>query len=139
MSDAVENTETLVRLTADIVSAYVSNHPLAGDEIPLIIRNVHRALGALAGPGGEPRSSPPAMPAVPVRASVRPDHIVCLEDGKKLKTLKRHLMAHYQLTPEAYRAKWRLPADYPMVAPEYAEQRRMLARRIGLGTRPRKD
>ncbi|MET0269160.1 MAG: MucR family transcriptional regulator [Sphingomonas sp.] len=124
-------------LTADIVSAYVTNHKVVTNEIPLLIRNVSHALSDLRAKGQAPEA--PSKPAVPIRASVKPDHIVCLEDGKKLKTLKRHLMTHYQMTPEAYRAKWRLPADYPMVAPDYAEQRRALAKKIGLGTRRRDD
>ncbi|PXA93323.1 transcriptional regulator, partial [Nostoc sp. 3335mG] len=99
------------------------------------IRSVHDALNELGSPP-EP-AAPPAEPAVPVRASVKPDYIVCLEDGRKLKMLKRHLMTHYNLTPEQYRAKWNLPADYPMVAPNYAEQRRTLAKKIGLGTQRR--
>ena len=128
--------ETLITLTAEIVSAHVSNNNLSAGEIPTLIAEVHQALHGL-GEGGS-RSEPRGEPAVPVRSSVKPDHIVCLEDGKKLKMLKRHLMTHYNMTPEQYRAKWGLPHDYPMVAPNYAEQRRSLAKQIGLGTRPRK-
>ena len=98
------------------------------------------APGALAGLGAkapEPEAKK-QEPAVSIRSSIKPDYIVCLEDGKKLKMLKRHLMTHYQMTPEQYRAKWNLPADYPMVAPNYAEQRRSLAKKIGLGTKRRK-
>ncbi|HEU4959492.1 MAG TPA: MucR family transcriptional regulator [Sphingomonas sp.] len=128
--------ETLVTLTADIVAAHVSNNSVAVSDLPLIIQNVHGALASLGRPAQEPEV--PQEPAVSIRSSVKPDYIVCLEDGKKLKMLKRHLMTHYQMTPEEYRAKWKLPADYPMVAPNYAEQRRSLAKKIGLGTKRRK-
>lgn len=128
--------ETLVTLTADIVAAHVSNNSVTISDLPLIIQNVHSALAGLGTKAAEPEVK--QEPAVSVRASVKPDHIVCLEDGKKLKMLKRHLMTHYQMTPEQYRAKWNLPADYPMVAPNYAEQRRTLAKKIGLGTKRRK-
>ncbi|WP_294261102.1 MucR family transcriptional regulator [uncultured Sphingomonas sp.] len=128
--------ETLVTLTADIVAAHVSNNSVAVSDLPLLIQNVHGALAGLGGPAPEPETK--QEPAVSVRASIKPDYLVCLEDGKKLKMLKRHLMTHYQMTPEQYRAKWNLPADYPMVAPNYAEQRRSLAKKIGLGTKRRK-
>lgn len=128
--------ETLVTLTADIVAAHVSNNSVAVSDLPVLIQNVHGALSGLGRPAAAPEVK--QEPAVSVRASVKPDYIVCLEDGKKLKMLKRHLMTHYQMTPEQYRAKWNLPADYPMVAPNYAEQRRSLAKKIGLGTKRRK-
>lgn len=128
--------ETLVTLTADIVAAHVSNNSVAVSDLPLIIQNVHGALAGLGNVVPEPEVK--QEPAVSVRSSIKPDFIVCLEDGKKLKMLKRHLMTHYQMTPEQYRAKWNLPADYPMVAPNYAEQRRTLAKKIGLGTKRRK-
>ena len=128
--------ETLVTLTADIVAAHVSNNSVAVSDIPVLIQNVHGALAGLGVPTAEPEIK--QEPAVSVRSSVKPDFIVCLEDGKKLKMLKRHLMTHYQMTPDQYRAKWNLPADYPMVAPNYAEQRRTLAKKIGLGTKRRK-
>lgn len=128
--------ETLVTLTADIVSAHVSNNSVAVSDLPLLIQNVHNALSGLGTIAAEPEVK--QEPAVSIRSSVKPDYIVCLEDGKKLKMLKRHLMTHYQMTPEQYRAKWNLPADYPMVAPNYAEQRRSLAKKIGLGTKRRK-
>ena len=136
MSDVVDMAETLITLTADIVSAHVSNNSVAVNDVPGLIQNIHGALSQLgtAAPIPEVRQEP----AVSVRASIKPDYIVCLEDGKKLKMLKRHLMTHYNLTPEQYRAKWSLPADYPMVAPNYAEQRRSLAKKIGLGTRKRR-
>lgn len=133
MEDSNEMQETLVTLTADIVAAHVSNNSVAISDLPLIIQNVHSALAGL-GAAAAP-SEPPQEPAVSIRASIKPDYLVCLEDGKKLKMLKRHLMTHYQMTPDDYRAKWKLPADYPMVAPNYAEQRRSLAKKIGLGTK----
>ncbi|MCW3847990.1 MucR family transcriptional regulator [Sphingomonas sp. LB-2] len=128
--------ETLVTLTADIVAAHVSNNSVAVSDLPILIQNVHGALAGLGAAVAEPEAK--QEPAVSIRSSVKPDFIVCLEDGKKLKMLKRHLMTHYQMTPDQYRAKWGLPADYPMVAPNYAEQRRTLAKKIGLGTKRRK-
>ncbi|MBP2275307.1 MAG: MucR family transcriptional regulator [Pseudomonadota bacterium] len=128
--------ETLITLTADIVAAHVSNNSVAVSDLPVLIAHVHGALSNLGGPA--PVEIVKQEPAVSVRSSIKPDFIVCLEDGKKLKMLKRHLMTHYQMTPEQYRAKWNLPADYPMVAPNYAEQRRTLAKKIGLGTKRRK-
>jgi predicted transcriptional regulator len=121
-------------LTADIVAAHVSNNSVSVGDLPALIANVHGALAGL----GEPAAiaATPLEPAVPVRSSVKRDYIVCLEDGKKLKMLKRHLMTHYGMTPDDYRAKWGLAADYPMVAPAYAEQRRDLAKAIGLGRAP---
>jgi predicted transcriptional regulator len=126
--------ELLITLTADIVAAHVSNNSVAVSDVPTLIGNVHSALAGLSG-----NISAPAValePAVPIRLSVKKDYIVCLDDGKKLKMLKRHLMTHYGMTPDDYRAKWGLPADYPMVAPAYAEQRRVLAKAIGLGRAP---
>lgn len=134
MTETAELNETLISLTADIVAAHVSNNSVAVSDLPNLISNVHGALSGL-GADGQSHETPPE-PAVSVRASVKPDYIVCLEDGKKLKMLKRHLMTHYGLTPDAYRAKWGLPRDYPMVAPNYAEQRRDLAVKIGLGRKP---
>ena len=123
--------EALLIVTADIVSAHLSNNTVAAGEVPSIIAQVH---GALAGLGKPAETTAVAQePAVSIRSSVKPDYIVCLEDGKKLKMLKRHLMTRYQMTPADYRAKWKLPADYPMVAPNYAEQRKGLALKIGLG------
>lgn len=135
MSDNNGLSETLIALTADIVSAHVSNNSVAVSDLPLLIQNVHNALAGLGEEIVEPEVK--QEPAVSIRSSIKPDYIVCLEDGKKLKMLKRHLMTHYQMTPEQYRAKWNLPADYPMVAPNYAEQRRSLAKKIGLGTKRR--
>jgi predicted transcriptional regulator len=136
MADDNALAETLITLTADIVSAHVSNNSVAVSDVPQLILNVHNALTGLGTTVVEPEAK--QEPAVSVRSSVKPDYVVCLEDGKKLKMLKRHLMTHYQMTPEQYRAKWDLPADYPMVAPNYAEQRRTLAKKIGLGTKRRK-
>ncbi len=131
----MEDRETLVTLTADIVAAHVSKNSVAISDIPLVIRSVHEALSGL---GTNAEAAPePLVPAVSIRSSVKPDYIVCLEDGKKLKMLRRHLMTHYDLTPEDYRAKWNLLKDYPMVAPNYAETRRALAKQIGLGTKGR--
>jgi predicted transcriptional regulator len=134
MINDTEDQQALVSLTADIVAAHVSNNSVSVSDIPTLIQNVHAALSGL----DKPAEAEPVKqePAVSIRSSVKPDYIVCLEDGKKLKMLKRHLMTHYQLTPEQYRAKWNLPADYPMVAPNYGEQRRELARKIGLGRKP---
>jgi predicted transcriptional regulator len=130
------SSETLITLTADIVSAHVSNNSVAVNDLPTLIQNVHSALSGLGGKVVEPEVK--QEPAVSVRSSIKPDYIVCLEDGKKLKMLKRHLMTHYQMTPDEYRQKWGLNADYPMVAPNYAEQRRTLAKKIGLGTKRRR-
>ncbi|TYC93562.1 MucR family transcriptional regulator [Novosphingobium sp. BW1] len=126
--------ETLITLTSDIVAAHVSNNSVTVDDLPSLINNVYGALAGLGGAAAVEEEKP--EPAVSVRASIKPDYIVCLEDGKKLKMLKRHLMTHYNMTPEEYRARWNLPADYPMVAPNYAEKRRELAKKIGLGRKP---
>jgi predicted transcriptional regulator len=125
--------DTLLTLTADIVAAHVSNNSVAVNDLPLLIQNVHQALSGISTASSAPE--PKQDPAVSIRSSIKPDYIVCLEDGKKLKMLKRHLMTHYGLTPDDYRRKWGLAADYPMVAPNYAEQRRTLAKSIGLGTK----
>lgn len=133
MNDNNQDAETLITLTADIVAAHVSNNSVSVNDLPQLIQNVH---GALSGLGGqEPEPEVKLEPKVSIRASVKPDYLVCLEDGKKLKMLKRHLMTHYNMTPDQYRQKWGLAADYPMVAPNYAEQRRTLAKSIGLGTK----
>ena len=128
--------EVIVALTADIVSAHVSNNSVAVSDLPTLIQNVHNALTGL----GKVQEEPVAKqePAVSVRSSIKPDYVVCLEDGLKMKMLKRHLMTDHQMTPEQYRQKWGLGADYPMVAPNYAEQRRTLAKKIGLGTKRRR-
>jgi predicted transcriptional regulator len=131
MTDASDMQETYITLTADIVAAHVSNNSVAVSDLPVLIKNVHTALAGLSGPAPVPDVK--LEPAVSIRSSIKPDYIVCLEDGKKLKMLKRHLMTHYGLTPDEYRTKWGLASDYPMVAPNYAEQRRTLAVSIGLG------
>ena len=125
---------TLPDLTARIVAAYVAANPLAVEALPGLIRSVHASL---AGLGSAPPVAERPQPAVPPRKSVFPDYIVCLEDGKKLKMLRRHLKAAFDLTPEQYRDRWDLPPDYPMVAPRYAEQRSSLAKQIGLGMKRR--
>jgi predicted transcriptional regulator len=121
----------LIGLTADIVAAHVSHNNVGTGDVPALIRAVHDALARAGEPA--PAEAPQQEPAVPVRASIKQDHIVCLEDGKKLKMLKRYLRTNYDMSPDDYRAKWGLPRDYPMVAPAYAEQRRGLAHKIGLG------
>jgi predicted transcriptional regulator len=136
MNDNEAAEDTLLTLTADIVAAHVSNNSVAVNDLPSLIQNVHSALSTISGARGAPEPKP--EPKVSIRASVKPDYIVCLEDGKKLKMLKRHLMTHYNMTPDQYRQKWGLAADYPMVAPNYAEQRRTLAKSIGLGTKRRR-
>ena len=127
--------DTLLTLTADIVAAHVSNNSVAVNDLPNLIQNVHSALAGISGSRAAPEAKP--EPKVSIRSSIKPDYIVCLEDGKKQKMLKRHLMTNHNMTPAEYRAKWGLPADYPMVAPNYAEQRRTLAKSIGLGTKRR--
>jgi predicted transcriptional regulator len=136
MADSEGGEDTLLTLTADIVSAHVSNNSVAVNDLPNLIQNVHQALSGISSSSSGPEPRP--EPKVSIRASVKPDYIVCLEDGKKLKMLKRHLMTHYNMTPDQYRQKWGLSADYPMVAPNYAEQRRTLAKSIGLGTKRRR-
>lgn len=126
--------ETIITLTADIVSAHVENNQVAVGDLPALIAKVHAALAGLGAPVVVPIVE--QEPAVSIRSSVKPDYIVCLEDGKKLKMLKRHLSTNFGMSPADYRAKWKLPADYPMVAPNYAEQRRNLAHKIGLGRKP---
>lgn len=133
MADLAGTSEVL-GLTAQIVSAHVSNNSVAPDALPGLIQEVYRTL---AGVGKEAVVPDKPQPAVPVKKSVFPDYIVCLDDGKKLKMLKRHLKTSYDLTPEQYREKWGLPPDYPMVAPNYAKHRSSLAKKIGLGTKPR--
>src|SRR5947209_13762259 len=136
MADSENAEDALLTLTADIVSAHVSNNSVAVNDLPNLIQNVHTALSGIAGSAAAVEAKP--EPKVSIRSSIKPDYIVCLEDGKKLKMLKRHLMTHYNMTPDQYRQKWGLSADYPMVAPNYAEQRRTLAKSIGLGTKRRR-
>ncbi len=129
MSD--QNSETILTLTADIVAAHVANNTVAVVDVPSLIAKVHDALANLGQKPEEAEEAP--TPAVSIRSSIKPDYLVCLEDGKKLKMLRRYLMTRYSMTPDDYRRKWNLPKDYPMVAPNYAEQRRSLAHSIGLG------
>ena len=128
-----DRAETLITLTSDIVAAHVSNNSVSVEDVTSLIQNVY---GALAGLGVAPAADEKLQPAVSIRSSVKSDHLVCLEDGKKMKMLKRHLMTDHGLTPAEYRARWGLANDYPMVAPEYAEKRRVLAKQIGLGRKP---
>ena len=123
------NTVDLLDLTSEIVSAYVSNNKVEVEKLPEVIGNVYASLSSIAGEEGAEMIEP----AVPIKKSVTPDYIICLEDGKKFKMLRRHLQNVYGLTPEEYRERWGLPADYPMVAPNYAEKRSGLAKQIGLG------
>jgi predicted transcriptional regulator len=136
MADNEGAEDTLLTLTADIVAAHVSNNSVAVNDLPNLIQNVHSALSEISRSSSAPEPRP--EPKVSIRSSIKPDYIVCLEDGKRLKMLKRHLMTHYNMTPDQYRQKWGLSADYPMVAPNYAEQRRTLAKSIGLGTKRRR-
>lgn len=122
----------LIDMTAEIVSAYVGHNSVGPDEIPNLIHRVFAALSEAA-LGGSAAEEQQAEPAVPIRKSITPDYIICLEDGKKFKSLKRHLRTHYNLSPEEYREKWGLPRDYPMVAPNYAQARSRLAKKMGLG------
>ena len=134
-----ENTSggTFIKLTADIVSAYVSNNSVPSSDLPALIGQVHSALTRVSSGQGESPVEPP-KPAISVKKSITADHIVCLEDGKKFKSLKRHLRTQYNMTPEQYREKWGLPADYPMVAPNYAAARSQLAKQMGLGQQRRR-
>ena len=126
----------LLRMTADVVVAYVGNNPLGTSDLPGVIHTIHTSLADLSRDGGG--SAKPPKPAVPIRRSVTPEFIICLEDGKKLKMLKRHLRTSYNLTPDEYRARWRLGPDYPMVAPNYAKRRSEFAKKIGLGQKARR-
>ena len=129
--------KTPIELTANIVSAYLSNNPTQASEIPNLIGQVHAALLRVS-TGRVDAPLEPARPAVSVKKSITPEHLVCLEDGKRFKSLKRHLRTQYNMTPEQYRDKWGLPADYPMVAPNYAVARSQLAKKMGLGQQQRK-
>ena len=136
MSDSTAS-GNFIELTAEIVSAYVSNNTVSAAEIPSLISQVHAALSRVSGKPGESPAEP-LKPAVSVKKSITPEHIVCLEDGKKFKSLKRHLRTQYNMTPEQYREKWNLGADYPMVAPNYAAARSQLAKQMGLGQQRRR-
>lgn len=131
--DAMLEKQQLLELTSEIVAAHVSNNTVAPAELPSLIENVFRTLAGFdEAPAAEPERP---TPAVPIKKSITPEYLICLEDGKKLKMLKRHLKTAYDMTPEEYRERWGLPADYPMVAPNYARQRSALAKEIGLGTK----
>ncbi len=130
-----ERHEDLVRLTSDVVSAYISNNAVPHSSLPSLISEIHASLSKLGSDAQEPVEEP-KKPAVPVKKSVTDDYLVCLEDGKKFKSLKRHLSTHHGMTADAYRAKWGLPSDYPMVAPAYAATRSALAKSLGLGRKP---
>ncbi|MFL5239009.1 MAG: MucR family transcriptional regulator [Rhizomicrobium sp.] len=129
---ATHRSDELLKLASSIIAAYVSNNPVPVSDLPAMIKSIHATLGGLSGGGGSDTLTS-QKPAVPVKRSITPEYIVCLEDGKKLKMLKRYLRSNYKLSPEEYRAKWGLPADYPMVAPNYAAQRSEFAKKIGLG------
>ncbi len=125
-------TAELLELTTKVVAAHVANNPIAAADLPRLIATVHETLAKL----GPEEPAPRPEPAVPIKQSVKPDYIVCLDDGKKLKMLKRHLRTAYNMTPAEYRKRWDLPGDYPMVAPNYAKKRSELAKKIGLGRKP---
>lgn len=139
MAETPKNHDILA-LTTNIVSAHLSNNTVPAAEIPALIERIYKTLSGVGGDASaSPISSERPQPAVPIRKSVMPDYIVCLEDGKKLKMLKRHLKTAYKMTPEQYKDRWGLPNDYPMVAPNYAKTRSRLAKDIGLGTKGRSD
>tara|TARA_Y100000031_G_C8110277_1_gene333148 strand:+ start:257 stop:706 length:450 start_codon:yes stop_codon:yes gene_type:complete len=131
----LNNSMILIELTVNIVSSHVSNNSVTPDSLPDFIKNVHASLSAATAKKHDFSDNPP-QPAVPIRKSVSDDYLICLEDGKKLKMLRRHLKRAYGMTPEQYRARWGLPSDYPMVAPSYAAKRSELAKKMGLGTKP---
>lgn len=128
-----DNQTNLIEMTADIVSAYVSKNNIAADSVAGLIASVHASLNNISEPVEEVIEEPRRDPAVPIRKSITPDFLICLEDGRKFKSLKRHLRTKYDMSPEDYRAKWNLPKDYPMVAPNYAAARSQLAKNMGLG------
>ena len=133
----MEEKPELLEMTADIVSAYVGNNTVSAETLPTLIASIHAALSGVSAGPVEPEPEP-KEPAVPIRKSITPDYLICLEDGRKFKSLKRHLRTKYNMSPEEYRAKWGLPKDYPMVAPNYAKARSDLAKQMGLGQGGRK-
>lgn len=137
MADNEAAEDTLLTLTADIVAAHVSNNSVAVNDLPNLIQNVHSALAGISQPSAPPQARP--EPKVSIRSSVKADSVACLDCGSRQKMLKRHLMTSHGMTPAEYRQKWGLAADYPMVAPNYAEQRRKLAKSIGLGTKRKRS
>jgi predicted transcriptional regulator len=134
--ESTEQSQDLLALTTEIVAAHVSNNTVSVNDLPQLINQIYNSLANIGTAPASPAARP--QPAVTIKKSVQPDYIVCLEDGKKLKMLKRHLKTAYNMTPESYRERWGLPSDYPMVAPNYARQRSRLAKEIGLGTRARR-
>ena len=128
----MDDKSEIIEMTADIVAAYVGANSVATTDLPALIQSVHRALTGVA-TGGEVAEAAPREPAVPIKKSITPEFLVCLEDGRKFKSLKRHLRTKYNMSPEEYRSKWSLPKDYPMVAPSYAKARSELAKQMGLG------
>ena len=135
MADVLEPKRSVVDLTAEIVAAYVAKNTVTQAELPKLIGEVHRALSGAVSHAPSREEIAETKPAVTIKKSLTADYLICLEDGKKFKSLKRHLRSHYNLSPEQYREKWGLPADYPMVAPNYAQARSSLAKRMGLGQR----
>lgn len=133
----MDDKSEIIAMTTDIVSSYVANNSIVAGELPALIQSVHRALTQVTG-GEEAEPPAPKEPAVSIRKSITPDFLICLEDGRKFKSLKRHLRTKYNMSPEEYRAKWNLPKDYPMVAPNYAKARSDLAKQMGLGQGGRK-
>ena len=136
MASGGDHTTSFIELTANIVSAYVSNNPVPASDIPTLINQIHSALLQVSAWRAD-AAAEPLRPAVSIKKSITPDHLVCLEDGKKFKSLRRHLRSQYNMTPEQYREKWGLPPDYPMVAPNYAAARSQLAKQMGLGQQRR--
>ena len=136
-NEVMDDKNTLIDMTAEIVSAYVGNNEVSASELPKLVQNVYNSLNDVS-KGLSAADAEPAKPAVSVKRSITPDYIICLEDGKKFKSLKRHLRAHYDMTPDEYRAKWGLDKDYPMVAPNYAKARSALAKQMGLGQKGRR-
>ena len=134
----MEDKADVIEMTTDIVSAYVGNNSVSASDLPALIQSVHQALIGVTSGASETDASP-KEPAVSVKKSITPDYLICLEDGRKFKSLKRHLRTKYSLSPEDYRAKWNLPSDYPMVAPNYARARSALAKQMGLGQGGRKS
>lgn len=134
----MDDKNVLIDMTAEIVSAYVGNNTVSAAELPGLIQQVYGSLVDVSQGGGVTSENELQKPAIPVKRSVAPDYIICLEDGKKFKSLKRHLRAHYDMSPDEYRAKWGLPKDYPMVAPNYTRARSALAKEMGLGQKSRR-
>ncbi len=137
VNDKHKSSYLLLEMTSQIVSSFVSNNPVDAKSLPALIETVHASLGSLSTSPAKPDNAAKPPPAVEIKESVTPDHIICLEDGRKLKMLKRYLRSRYNMTPEEYRQRWNLPLDYPMVAPNYAKRRSEFAKEIGLGKKRR--